>query len=152
MQVLLLQDVPGLGRAGQIKEAAGGYALNYLIPRKLAVAVTEGALKQAQTVKEAAARKADRKADEAKTLLGKLDGQSVTFKARAGEGDRLYGSITAPDVAEALSKSIGFEVDRRLVDLEHPIKSLGEHRVQVKIAAGLAATVWVVVERASQEA
>jgi len=151
MQVLLLKDVPGLGRADQIKEAAGGYALNYLIPRKLAVAVTDGALKQAQTLKEAEKRKRDRKADEAKTLVDKLDGQSVTFKARAGEGDRLYGSITAADVAEALSRSIGAEVDRRLMDLEHSIKSLGEHRVQVKIAAGLAATIWVVVERASQE-
>jgi len=151
MQVLLLKDVPGLGRADQIKEAAGGYALNYLIPRKLAVAVTDGALKQAQTLKEAEVRKRDRKADEAKTLVDKLDGQSVTFKARAGEGDRLYGSITAADVAEALSRSIGAEVDRRLMDLEHSIKSLGEHRVQVKIAAGLAATIWVVVERASQE-
>jgi large subunit ribosomal protein L9 len=147
MQVLLLKDVKGLGRAGDIKEAAGGYAHNYLFPNKLAQPLTDGAVKQAHEIQDAAARKKERKALEAKALADRVNGQVITFKARTGEGERLYGSITNADVATALSKAIGHEVDRRYVEIEHPIKTLGQHIVTVKIASGLAARVTVVVER-----
>lgn len=147
MRVLLLKDVKGLGHAGDIKEAAGGYALNYLIPNKLAQQVTEGAVKQSKDLQDAAARKRDRKAFEAKSLVAKLDGQVLTFKARTGEGERLYGSITGADIAEALSKAVGMEIDRKYVELEHPIKTLGAHPVTLKVASGLRATVTAIVER-----
>lgn len=149
MRVLLLKDVKGLGRAGEIKEVAGGYANNYLFPNKLVTVVTDGTVNQVKQVKEATQRKLDRKASEAKSLADRLEGQVVVFKARSGEGDRLYGSITNADVAEALSKAAGVPVDRKYVVLEHPIKTLGEHRVTLKIASGLAANATVVVERES---
>jgi large subunit ribosomal protein L9 len=149
MQVLLLKDVKGLGHAGDIKEVAGGYANNYLLPHNLAQQVTDGAVKQAHEIQDAAARKKERKSLEAKALADKVNGQIVTFKAKTGEGERLYGSITNADVATALSKAIGHEVDRKYVEIEHPIKTLGQHIATVKIATGLTAKVTVVVERGS---
>lgn len=149
MRVLLLKEVKGLGHAGQIKDVAGGYAANFLFPQKLAQPVTEGAVKRAEQVKEVQERKQERKASEAQMLAARLDGQEVNFKAKTGEGDRLYGSITAADVAEALSRKTGLEIDRRYLELEHPIKALGEHRVQLKLGAGLHAHVTVIVERGS---
>lgn len=147
MRVLLLKDVKGLGHAGDIKEVAGGYGQNYLLANGLAQQVTEGAVKQASALKDATARKRDRKALEAKSLAAKLDGKMLTFKARTGEGDRLYGSITNADIAEALTKATGLEIDRRYIELEHPIKTLGEHSITLKIASGLTAKVMAVVER-----
>jgi large subunit ribosomal protein L9 len=152
VQVLLLKDVAGLGHAGDIKEVAGGYAQNLLLPRKLAVPVTEGSKKQAESIHQAAERKRARKQTEAKALAARLEGQVLVFKARAGEGDRLYGSITSADIAERLSQALGIEIERRLVDLEHPIKSVGDHEVTVKVSSGVAARVRVVVERAKEEA
>lgn len=151
MRVLLLKDVKGIGHAGDIKEVAGGYAANYLIPNKLAQPVSEGVVRQAQQVKEAAARKQERKSTEAKTMAARLEGRMVVFKVRSGEGERLYGSITSADIADALSKSTGLTIDRRLVDLEHPIKTLGQHPVRLRIGGGLTATITAVVERIKEE-
>lgn len=150
MRVLLTKNVEGLGHAGEIKEVAGGYAHNFLLPRKLAVPVTEGTVKQAQATKDAEVRRKERKATEAKTLAGLLDGKTVIFQTRAGEGDRLYGSITTADIAEKLSQAIGQAVDRRYIELEHPIKTLGEHKVSVKLTSGAVAAVYVRVERAAE--
>ncbi len=152
MRVLLLKDIKGLGHAGDIKEVAGGYATNYLIPNRLAQPYVEGMEKAVQQAKEAAARKQERKSAEAQMLAARLHGQTVVLKARAGEGERLYGSITAADIAEALAQTIGLQVDRKLIQLEHPIKTLGEHPVQVKLGSGLAATVTVIVERSMEAA
>lgn len=152
MRVLLLKDVKGLGRAGEIKDVAGGHAQNYLFPNKLARPVTEGAVKQVQHTKEVILSKQERKAAEAKTLAARLDGQTITFKARSGEGERLYGSITNADIAEALSKTIGQPVDRKLVEIPHPIKTLGQHRATVKVGPGLVANVFIFVDRATEGA
>jgi large subunit ribosomal protein L9 len=151
MQVLLLKDVAGLGHAGDIKEVAGGYAKNYLLPKKLAVAATEGAQKQAQSIRDAAGRRRDRKLLEAKSLASQIEGQVLSFQVRAGEGERLYGSVTSGDIAEALSRVAGAEIDRRQVDLEHPLKSLGEHTVPVKVASGVTANITVNVERVEED-
>lgn len=152
MQVLLIKNVDGLGRAGDIKEVAGGYAHNFLFPRKLAVPASEGALKQIEVVKEADARRKERRATEARILAEQLDGRTVVFRARAGDGERLYGSITNADIADELSRAVGRPIERRLIELEHPIKTLGEHKLVVKIAAGATATVYVRVERATEAA
>lgn len=150
MRVLLLKDVKGLGHAGDIKEAAGGYATNYLFPNHLAQPVTEGAVKQAQEAKEAVIRKQERKANDAKALAAKLNGQIIVFKVRSGEGDRLYGSVTSADIAEKLIKTTGLEIERRIVELEHPLKTLGEHQIRLKLGAGLNATITAIIERAKE--
>ncbi len=152
MQVMLLKDVPGLGHAGDVKQVAAGYAQNYLFPRNLAISATEGAVKQAKSLQEAAERRRQRKVNEAKEIAARLDGQEIIFSARAGEGDRLYGSITGHDIAEKLQSSTGIEVDRRYVELEHPIKSLGEHNVVVKLGSGAVANIRVRVERQAEVA
>jgi large subunit ribosomal protein L9 len=152
MRVLLLKDVKGLGKAGEVKEAAGGYAANYLFPNKLAQPATEGGVKLAQQAKDAEVRKAERKVNEAKSLGAKLEGQTVVLKARSGEGDRLYGSITSQDVADALAKSTGLAIDKRVIDMEHPIKSLGSHDVTLRFGGGLTATITVIVERSKEAA
>jgi large subunit ribosomal protein L9 len=151
MQVLLLKDVADLGHAGDIKNVAGGYAQNYLFPRKLAVPASEGAQKQSKSLQEAAQRRREHQATEARQTAARLDGQEVVFLMRAGEGDRLYGSITNQDVAEKLQASTGIEVDRRFVELEHPIKALGEHSVAIRLGAGAVAHVRVRVERQGEE-
>jgi large subunit ribosomal protein L9 len=150
MQVLLLKEVAGVGHAGDIKQVAGGYAQNFLFPRNLAIPASEGALKQAKSIRDASERRQQKKTDEAKELAARLDGQLVVFKAKAGEGDRLYGSITGHDVAEELAKVAGTEIDHRYLLLEHPIKTLGEHEVPIKVAAGATAKVRVRVERESE--
>jgi large subunit ribosomal protein L9 len=101
-------------------------------------------------MKAADARRKDRKAAEAKSLASLVAGKTVVFQARAGEGDRLYGSITNADVADELSRMVGQSIERRFVELEHPIKSLGEHKVAVKLGAGAGAEVFVKVERAAE--
>jgi len=150
MQVLLIKNVDGLGRTGDIKEVAGGYAHNFLFARKLAVPVTDGAIKQAEITKDADKRRKERKVNEGKALASLMEGKTVVFHARAGEGDRLYGSITNADIADKLGHEIGQEVDRRFIEVEHPIKTVGEHRVTVKTGPGASATGFVRVERAAE--
>jgi large subunit ribosomal protein L9 len=147
MQVLLLKDVERLGEAGDIKRVADGYARNYLFPRGLAVLATPGAITQAELYREAAARREVKALTEAQALAQVLDGMTVTFQARAGEQERLYGSITNVAIAEALSEKAGQEVDRRKIDLEEPLKELGTHAVTIRLAPEAEAKVSVVIER-----
>jgi large subunit ribosomal protein L9 len=147
MQVLLKKDVEQLGIAGDIKKVADGFARNYLIPRGLAVIATPGAIKQAELARQATVRREAQALSEAQALAQLLDGQSVTFQARAGETERLYGSITSANIAESLGEKVGQEVDRRKIDLEEPIKDLGTHAVTVRLAPEAEAKVTVVVER-----
>jgi large subunit ribosomal protein L9 len=132
MQVLLLKDVDQLGQAGEVKRVGDGYARNYLFSRGWAVPATPGAVKQAEQQRRV------QKSHEATT---------VTFQARAGEGDRLYGSITNANIAEALELKIGREVDRRKIDLKEPLKELGAHAVTIRLAPQAEAKITVVIER-----
>ena len=147
MEVLLLKDVVDLGDAAEIKRVADGYARNYLVPRGLAVRATPGAIKQAEKQRQAADRRQAQELSEAQALAQTLDGVSVTFQARAGETDRLYGSITNVNIAEALEEKIGQEVDRRKIEMEEPLKELGTHAITVRLAPGAEAKVTVVIER-----
>ncbi|GAB4557449.1 MAG: 50S ribosomal protein L9 [Anaerolineae bacterium] len=147
MDVLLLKDVEGLGHAGEIKKVAGGYARHFLIPRGLAVIADESARKKAAQIREAAERRRQRQTLEAKALAEKLQALTLTFRVRAGANDRLYGSITAQDIAEAIASQIGQEIDRRLVQLEHPIRELGTHRVPIRLMADIIPKVTVEVVR-----
>jgi large subunit ribosomal protein L9 len=147
MEVLLLKDLKELGQAGDVKRVAEGYARNYLIPRGLAVMATPGAIKQAEKQRQAAARRQVKELSQAQALAQALDGLTVTFQARAGESDRLYGSITNANIAEALEEQVGQEVDRRKIDLEEPLKQLGTHAVTIRLAPQAEAKVTVVIER-----
>jgi large subunit ribosomal protein L9 len=147
MQVLLLRDVEGLGQVGEIKKVADGYARNYLIPRDFAVLATPGAVKQVKKHRQAEVSRQAKALSEAQALAEILDGEIVTFHARAGEGDRLYGSITNANIAEALEEKVDHEVDRRKIDLEEPLKELGTHAVTVRLAPEAEAKVTVVIER-----
>lgn len=146
MQVLLLKDVPNLGKAGTVKNVADGYARNYLFPQKLAVPATPEAMKQAEAIRKAALRRQQRIEEEAEALAKELEAVSLTFKAKAGESGKLYGSVTAAHIAEALSAQMGMEFDKRKIDLEEPLKELGPHQVRIKLAPTVSASIRVVVE------
>jgi large subunit ribosomal protein L9 len=147
MEVLLLQDVDNLGQAGEIQRVADGYARNYLFPRNLAVLATPGAVKQAELRQQAAARRQAKDLADARSLAAALDGLTVGFQARAGETGRLYGSITSANIAAALEKQVGREVDRRKIELSEPLKDLGTHAVTIRLAAEAEAKITVVIDR-----
>lgn len=147
MEVMLLRDVEQLGQAGDVKRVADGYARNFLLPRNLAVVATPGAVKQAETTRKAEVSRQAQALSEAQALAQELDGAVVSFEARAGEGDRLYGSITNANIADALEKETGLEVDKRKIDLEEPLKELGTHAVTIRLAPEAEAKVTVVIER-----
>ena len=146
VKVILTQDVKGLGKAGQLVEVADGYGRNYLLPRGLAVAATGSSARAIQQQQEQLQRRLQRELEQARELAGRLDGQQLPIPARAGEGGRLFGSVTAADVAEAIQRQFGAEVDRRRIELEAPIKTLGNHPVTVRLAPNVEATLTVVVQ------
>jgi large subunit ribosomal protein L9 len=147
MQVLLLKNVPGVGSAGQVKKVNDGYARNFLLPRKLAVVASDGALKQADDIKQAAARRDAKTLAEAQDLAKQLSAISLTFRVKAGEGDRLFGSVTSGDIADSLAREKGITIDKRKIELENPIKELGERAVAIKVHPEVTAQVNVLVER-----
>src|SRR5215211_2859488 len=137
MKVVLRKDVEKLGEAGSVQTVADGYARNYLIPKGLAVVATAGELKVVAENARVRDMKIARQERQLQDLADKISGQRLSFTARAGDQGRLYGSITASDVAEKLSAAIGQEVDRRRVVLDDPIRSLGEHTVTVHLVGRL---------------
>ena len=147
MKVVLRQDVPKLGEAGTVQNVSGGYARNFLVPNGLAVYATEGELKMAAHNLGVKERKVARQEDQLRSLAEKIEGQSLVFTARAGEGGRLFGSITAGDVAQQLSQKIGEEIDRRKVVLDEPLRSLGTSRVQVHLVGRLRPEVTITINR-----
>lgn len=144
MEVILREHVDNLGKRGDVVKVASGYARNYLLPRKLALAVTEANKRQIERERAAAeAREAEEKGA-ATALAERLQQADVTIARRAGEGDVLYGSVTTADIADSLAAQ-GFEVDRRRIQLADPIRSLGETDVPVKLHREVTATVKVKV-------
>lgn len=147
MKVLLLQDVTELGNAGNIYTVAGGYARNYLMPRGLAVIASKGALKQAEEIKQAGIRRRARERANAEAQAQLINGQRLLFAANAGENERLYGSVTSADVAERLSEMVGFEVERRKIQLEHALRDLGIYDLTVRLMPEVTASFKVAVVR-----
>ncbi|MDI3340207.1 MAG: 50S ribosomal protein L9 [Sphaerobacter sp.] len=145
MKVILLQDVPNLGSAGAIKNVSEGYARNYLIPKGLAEMATPGRVKEAEARLAAAARRLAREEQAQQALADKIEGTRIQMLARVGEQGRLYGSITAAEIAEVLTAKFGQEIDRRKIELEEPIRTVGEHQVTVHLVGRLRPTVTVVV-------
>jgi len=145
-EVLLLRDVKRLGKAGEIKRVADGYARNYLIPRKLAVMVTESTIQQVRAKLQAEARRREKEITTAQSLAERLPQITLTFKVKAGEKGQLYGSITNADIATSLEKEIGQKFDKRRVLLEEPLRHLGSYKVPVKLATDIVPEVTVVLE------
>lgn len=145
MKVLLTQDVPNLGRAGDVKEVAEGYARNYLLPRGLAVPATEGRIRMAQTQKEARSARAARQAQRLAALAERMEQMTLTFRAKAGPTGRLYGSITPADIAEALERELQMPFDRRNV-LTDPLRDLGDHTVPVRLSRDRTVSVHIRIE------
>ncbi len=132
MKVILLEDVHGIGAAGAVANVSDGYARNFLLPRKLAIAATEGNLKDLERRRGQIRRRQVQEAKTAETLAQKIAGITLTISARAGEGNRLYGSITSADIAERL-KEQGITVDRHHIAIDHPIRMLGAHEVTIHL-------------------
>src|SRR5947199_2833135 len=137
MRVILLQDVEGLGKAGDLKEVANGYARNFLLPRRLAAGATPQLLANHQQRIAAEQRKREKIAGQNQQQSDRLSQVSLTFKARVGRQGRLYGSITSQDIAAGLRESEGINIDRRVIDLQNPIRSTGTFMVPIKIAQKL---------------
>lgn len=144
MKVVLRQDVPKLGEAGTVQDVKPGFARNYLIPQGMAVVATAGEVKTAEHNAAVKARKVAKQEAQLQALADKIAGKRLEFTVRAGESGRLYGSITASDIAEELSKLVGEEVDRRKVVLEDPIRDLGSHDIAVHLVGRLRPAITVV--------
>jgi large subunit ribosomal protein L9 len=144
-QAILLQDVDNLGGRGTVIDVSPGYLRNYLVPRKLAQPATKGALEEAQRRMAAAERAlvdAEERAQENAALLTKT---VLTINQQAGEDGRLFGSVTAQDIVDAIREARGIRIDKRKVHLEEPIRNAGTHMVVVDIADGVTATVKTMV-------
>lgn len=152
MKVLLTKDVEHLGVAGDIKEVSGGYGRNYLLPQGMAVIATRGAIKQAEERLSAQRKREAVLRQEAQVLAQRMAGVTLTFVERVGENDRLFGSVTASDIAEKLQAAVGVDIDRRRIELDEPIKRVGDFVVHYRVMTGVVAEVKVVVNAAEGDA
>ena len=145
MKVILTKDVETLGKSGDMKSVADGYATNFLIPRKLAVPAAGGAYRAWQHDIASREDKRQRERGDAEIAATRIASTTLTMGVKVGEGGKLYGSITTKEIAEALARR-GIEIDRHKIDLEEPLKSLGTYKVAVKVYSGMTSEVTVVVE------
>ena len=146
MRVILKREVRGLGRPGDVKDVADGYAQNFLLPRGLAVEATAGELKHLAQERDALKAKQSRARADAEALAKRLGELTLVFKLRAGEQGKTFGSVTNKDVADALKREHTIDVDRAKVHLVEPLRTLGVHRVEVRVLADVRATVTVAIE------
>ena len=145
MKVILIADVEKLGKSGEMKDVAEGYARNFLIPRKLAVPAAGGAYRAWQHDIASREEKRRREREEAEVSATRIASTTLTMGVKVGEGGKLYGSITAKDIADALSRR-GIDIDRHKIDLPEPLKTLGTYKVAIKVYTGMSPEVTVVVE------
>jgi large subunit ribosomal protein L9 len=150
MKVIFMEDVPNVGNAGQIKDVADGYGSNYLIPHKLAMPARAGDIKNVEAQIKARARIAAKTEAEMKALATELENKEIILKAKVGQQDRLYGSITSADVAAGLEKSLKVIVDKKKIELAEPIRHLGTYDVTIKLGKDIATKIKVTV--AAEEA
>src|SRR5689334_8106881 len=132
MEVILRQDVETLGTTGEVVKVAAGYARNFLVPRGLAVAATASNKKIVEQQRQAGLRKEAKQAADAGELAKLMANVSIHISQKAGENDQLFGSVTAQDIADQLDKQ-GYKIDRKKVVLDHPIRTIGDHKVLVKL-------------------
>ncbi|HEU4413781.1 MAG TPA: 50S ribosomal protein L9 [Candidatus Angelobacter sp.] len=150
MEVILKQDVPKLGHRGEVVKVAEGYGRNYLLPHKLAIEATTANRAVIEQMKQSAVRKSAVEKADADALAKQLEGTALTFTRKAGEKDHLFGSVTSSDIAEALERK-GFNIDRRKIQLNEPIKTLGDSEVVVRLHRDVASKIKVTVEKEAEE-
>lgn len=148
MKILLRADVDNVGKKGDIVEVADGYARNYLVPRGLALRATPGLRDQAEAMRRNREARERRDREAAEAIAAQFTGRIIAIKARAGGEGRLFGSVTAVDIADAVLAQTGAELDRRRIDLDEPIKELGPAEVSVRLHPEVVATISLVVETA----
>jgi large subunit ribosomal protein L9 len=146
MRVILKREVAGLGRPGEVKDVADGYAQNFLLPRGLAIEATAGELKVLARARDAKRAKQDRAHGEAEELAQRLAETTLVFRLKAGEQGKTFGSVTSKDVADALKREHKIEIDRTKVHLLEPLKSLGVHAVEIRLLTDVRAKVTVAIE------
>lgn len=148
MKVILSKDVKGLGKKGETANASDGYARNFLFPKGLAVEATEGNMKTLNEKKTSQKLKEKQELEEAKALAKKLENSPIEITAKAGDGGRLFGSVTSKDLAEQLKKQYKIKVDKRKIVLQEPIRELGSRYVEIKIQAGVVGKLKVNIKEA----
>ena len=146
MKVIMKEDVASLGKRGDTVKVSDGYARNYLIPKGLALEATGKNINVLEHTKKLIAQQSEKERKKAESLVQQYSGVTVTIPCKVGEMDRLFGSVTGKDIEQALVEK-GFEVDKKQIVIEEPIKSLGEHRVKIKLYPGVFADIAVTVIR-----
>ena len=144
MKVVLLQDVKGKGKKGELCNVSDGYARNFLFPKKLAVEADNAALNELKNREEAIAHHNKEELDQAKETAAKLDGKTVSITAKAGAGGKLFGSVTSKEIAAEIKNSLGIEVDRKKMNVAD-IKNFGEYTAEIKLHQGVSAKITVKV-------
>lgn len=148
MKVILLQNVPGTGKKGEVVNVSDGFARNYLLPRKWAVEAREGAVRELERKNELERQKEAERRAQAEEVSRQLKGKVIRVKAKAGEKGRLYGSVTGQEIADALEKQHGIALDKRKLELNEAIRSLGEYEAMVSVYAGIKVPMKVLIEQA----
>jgi large subunit ribosomal protein L9 len=151
MKIVLLEDLRGKGKAGEIKEVSKGYAKNFLLPRGLALVATPAVIKQVESKLEKERLQESVDHDKMVELAQQIEGKEIHLKARTGGGERLFGSVTAADVAEELNRSITTPVDKKRIDIERPFRRSGTYEVAVKLASDIRPQIKVVIEGEKEE-
>jgi len=151
MKVVLLEDLPGKGKAGEIKEVSKGYARNFLLPHGLALVATPTVIKQVESKLEGERLEEGIDRDKLVELAQQIEGREIRLKARMGAGERLFGSITAADIAEELSRAIGSVIDKKKIDVEKSLRQTGSYEVAVNLASDLKPQITVVIEEEEKE-
>jgi large subunit ribosomal protein L9 len=146
MKVIFLQDVPNIGIAGDIKEVADGYGRNFLIPRNLALLASSSAISMAKMQQQIKERKQAADMANMVEMAEQIEGQEVSLEARAGSNEKLYGAITAGDIASGLESATGIAVDKRKIELDEPIRHIGSYEVTIKLAKDITPKIKVTVK------
>jgi len=146
MEVILIKDVPSLGKPGNTVNVSDGYARNFLIPRGFAIIASEGNKKRIEEIKKIEQKKSDRILKDAEAINQSLEGKIVTIYAEVGEQGKLFGAITSGDIMDALRRE-GIELDKRMIELGEPIKAPGEYSVPLKLSSTIQTTIKVIIEK-----
>jgi large subunit ribosomal protein L9 len=149
MEVILKEDVPQLGNRGDVVKVAEGYGRNYLLPKKLAIKATAANKAVIDQMKASAVRRSVKEKSDAEALAKQFDGVSLHFTRRAGENDQLFGSVTSSDIAHEL-EARGFNVDRRKIEVGHPMKTVGEYTIHIKLHREVSVPVKVTVTKEAE--
>lgn len=145
MKVILTREVKSLGKADDLVNVSEGYARNFLFPRHMAVPADDAHMAELNKRRKQEELKGEKLLDDAKALAEKIEGKQVTIKGKVGQGTKLYGAITAADIAEAVQKELGVKIDKRKIDIHEPIKTIGEHDIKVHLHRDVVAVMKVEV-------